>query len=848
MTVSRRTMVKLGLGAGATSLIPGAGVAAARDAAPGAAAPPPAHHAADRLRAGRLPLSAVRLTGGPLRHAQELDAAYLLSLEPDRMLAPYRTLAGLEPKGEPYGGWDGPGRNLTGHVAGHYLSAVSLMWAATGDERFRERARYLVDELKAVQDRHGDGFVGALEGVRDAFARLSRGEIRSAAFDLNGEWSPWYTLHKTYAGLRDAYRFTGNRTALDVETGFAAWAEAVVAPLSDEQIQRMLNTEFGGMNEVFVDLWEDTGDERWLRLSYRFEHTDFLEPLRRHQDNLANKHGNTQIPKLIGSADRYALAGDPADLLAAAFFWNQVAHRHSFATGGHGTDEYFGPPGRLDDRIDGRTAETCNVYNMIKLTRRLFELSPDPAYADFHERALFNHILSSIDPEDGRTCYMVPVGRRVAREYQDMQRSFTCCVGTGMESHALHGDGLYYVTDDRLWVSLYAPSTAEWVEAGVRLEVETDFPLGETARLRVTAERPRDFTLSLRRPYWAGEGFRVRVNGEEVGEGGGGGAAPGAGGAGPSGPGAGSQAPSGSDLYAWDFPVSAFVDVERTWRTGDVVEVTLPKTLRVEGLPDNPGRASILWGPLVLAGDLGPQPSSRDEDDGGDPATVPVFVREPGPVSEWVRPAGSEPGRFRTAGAGREPNPAGAAREVDLAPFYRLHRRTYATYWDLFTPEEWEAQRAAYADEAERQRLLEAATVAWIQPGETVFEREFGYRGSEGVTAARIEGRPGRRGRGWFSLDVPVDPEWPLTLILTYFSDDRRATPAAFDVRVDGELLSAQEVARSAPRRFYDVEIPVPAELTRGEERVTLRFESREGSQIATIFGVRLVRADAPRG
>jgi len=237
MTLSRRTMVKLGLGAGATSLLPRTALAA-----PDVPATVPA---ADRIRARRLPLSAVRLMGGPLKHAQELDAAYLLELEPDRMLAYYRELAGLERKAQPYGGWDGGGRNLTGHVAGHYLSAVSLMYAATGDDRFKGRGDYLVGELKTVQDRHGDGFVGALQGVQDAFARLSRGEIRSAAFDLNGEWSPWYTLHKTFAGLRDAYRFAGNRTALDVETKFAAWAEGVVEPLDAWQIQHMLNTEFG---------------------------------------------------------------------------------------------------------------------------------------------------------------------------------------------------------------------------------------------------------------------------------------------------------------------------------------------------------------------------------------------------------------------------------------------------------------------------------------------------------------------------------------------------------------------------------------------------------------------------
>ena len=213
-----------------------------------------------------LPLSAVRLTGGPLKRAQDLNAEYLLKLEPDRMLAYYRQRAGLQPKAEPYGGWDGDGRNLTGHIAGHYLSGVSLMWAATGDARFKERADYIVKELKEVQDKQGDGFAGALAKVKEAFAEVGKGNIRSANFDLNGLWSPWYTLHKTYAGLRDAYRYTGNRTALDVEIGFAKWAEAMLAPMDDAQIQKMLGTEFGGMNEVMADLYADTGDKRWLTL------------------------------------------------------------------------------------------------------------------------------------------------------------------------------------------------------------------------------------------------------------------------------------------------------------------------------------------------------------------------------------------------------------------------------------------------------------------------------------------------------------------------------------------------------------------------------------------------------
>lgn len=296
------------------------------------------------LAAKPLPLNAVRLTGGPLKKAQEVDAAYLLSLEPDRMMAYFRQRAGLTPKAKGYDGWDGDGKNLTGHIAGHYLSAVSLMYAATGDGRFKARAAYLVGEMKAVQDKNGDGYLGALEGGHEKFAEVARGDIRSSGFDLNGLWSPWYVLHKIYAGLRDAYRFTGNPDALQVEIKYAAWAEGILAKLDEAQTQKMLNTEFGGMNEVFADLYADTNDERWLKLSRRFEHHAVLDSLKRGEDKLAGLHGNTQVPKVLGSLARYLAAGDPSDGVAAQCFWEEVAHHHSFATGGHGKDEYFGPP------------------------------------------------------------------------------------------------------------------------------------------------------------------------------------------------------------------------------------------------------------------------------------------------------------------------------------------------------------------------------------------------------------------------------------------------------------------------------------------------------------------------
>ena len=828
MTLSRRDALKLGLGAGAMPLLGGFPMPALDQTAT-------RNGGRAVLRARALPLSAVRLTGGPLKHAQDLDRQYLLALEPDRMLAYFRQRAGLAPKAEPYGGWDGGGRNLTGHIAGHHLSAVSLMWAATGDARFKERAAYIVRELAQVQAKHGDGYLSALEGGRKAFAALARGEIRSAAFDLNGEWSPWYTLHKLYAGLRDAYRYTGDRTALAVEIKFAAWAERILSGLDAAQIQHMLNTEFGGMNEVLADLAADSGDERWLRLSYKFEHRAFIEPLQRHQDDLGGTHANTQIPKLLGSAKRYVYAGDPADLVAAAFFWDQVTQHHSFATGGHGKDEYFGPPDKLSDMIDGRTCETCNVYNMLKLTRLLFALDPDPHYADYHERALFNDIMASIDPEDGRVCYMVPVGRGVQHEYQDMLHGFTCDVGTGMESHALHGDGIYYEDGDRLWVNLYAPSTAEWARAGVRLTMDTGFPEGDTAKLVFRLTAPRAFTLALRRPYWAGDGFAVKLNGEPLRQ--------------DEKENDDRETARGRRQYGYAYPVSSYVDLKRTWRTGDTVEVALPKSLGLEPVPDNPRRASLMWGPLVLAGNLGPE-RAREPAEGEaiePPPKVPVLVAADRPVAEWIKPVAAAPGAFKSDGVGREPDAAGQARDVELVPFYRLHRRTYATYWDLFTPDEWEAKKAEYAAEAERLRRLEAATVAYLEPGEVVFERRFNYQAGEGVETQRILGRPGRRGRSWFSYDVPVESAHPMVLLATYYSGDRRGLPAEFEIQVDGRHVADEVLRLTDPHRFFDLEYRIPEALIGEKGRVTVRFQAKPGSQIATVLALRMLRGDAPR-
>lgn len=767
-----------------------------------------------QLKARPLPLNSVRLLGGPLKNAQDLDAKQMLELEPDRMMAYLRQRAGLDPKAKPLGGWDGAGRQLTGHIAGHYLSGVSMMYAATGDPRFKERADYLVKELNEVQAKHGDGYLGALMDVQGVdgkvrFMELAKGIIRSGGFDLNGLWSPWYVEHKIFAGLRDAYRYTGNRTALEVEIKFAAWAESILAALDDAQIQRMLATEFGGMNEVAADLCEDTGEKRWMALSDKFVHRAIIEPLAAGKDILAGKHGNTNVPKMQGALARYIDTGNVIEGNAAKFFWDEVALHHSFATGGHGKNEYFGPPDKLNDMVDGRTAETCNVYNMIKMARSLFSVEPDIRYADFQERALFNHILASQDPDDGRVCYMVPVGRGVQHEYQNMQNSFTCCVGSSYESHALHAYGIYYESGDKLWVNLYAPTLANWEAAGVKLEMSTDFPEGQTASLKVTAKSSKKFTLALRRPFWAGEGFSVKVNGKVV----------------------ENLAKAGS-----------YVEVTRKWKTGDIVSLVLPKTLRIEPLPDNPRRVALMNGPLVLAGDLGPEilgGRGRGQGPAPEPPPVPVFLAAEQPVGNWLKPIADKPGTFRTQGVSQ-------GQDVDFVPFYRLPRRRYGIYWDIFTPAEWKKKAEAYAAEQEKEKKLEAATVAFVQPGQMQTERDFNLQG-EDSSPSQLQGRYGRRGTKWFSFDVPVDPGHPMTLVVTYTNDGPKRS---FNVLVEGRKVGELALERRTPEqdiRFFDVEYALPVDPVRGKQKVTVRFEATNGNEISAVFGIRMIRADAAR-
>ncbi len=746
-------------------------------------------------QAAPFPLQDVRLLPGLFKDGQDLAVKYLLSLEPDRFLANFRKEAGLQPKAEHYGGWESQG--VSGHAGGHYLSACAIAFAATGDPRFRERVDYFVNELAECQKAHGNGYVSAIPNGKKIYAEVAAGDIRSAGFDLNGCWVPNYTLHKLFAGLRDAYRLAGNSQALEVERRLGNWLDGIYRPLTTGQMQKVLACEHGGMNETLAGLYADTADPAFLALSRKFHHQAILDPLARGEDILPGKHANTQIPKLVGLAARYEIAGEAADRAAADFFWDRVVHHHSYVTGGHCDAEHFGQPDRLNDRLSPATTETCNVYNMLKLTQHVFGWRPEADVADFYERALLNHIRSTQHP-DGRVIYNLSLKPGHPKEYQSMYDGFTCCVGTGMENHVKYGEGIYFHGPDALWVNLYLASELRWTARGVTLRQETRWPDSETSTLVFTCAQPVEFTLRLRHPHWAKDGLRISLNGR-------------------------AQPPSARP--------SSYVEIRREWQTGDRVEIAFPMSLRTEAMPDNANRIAVFHGPTLLAADLGPvQDPAADQ-----PSYVPVLLTDDQPVSHWVKPAATG-GAFRTAGVGRP-------RDVDLTPFHRLHDRRYTVYLDRFSREEWARREAAIRAEQERERQLAARTVDQLRIGEMQPERDHRLQGDK-TSAGEALGRKWRHAidGGWFSFELQADPARDTELLCTFWGGETGRRK--FDILVDGVWIATQTLLNNQPGRFFDVVYPIPAPLTRGKNKVTVKFQAQPDNWAGGLFGARLLRRE----
>src|SRR5664280_183543 len=596
------------------------------------------------LAAEPFALENVRLLDGPFRDAMQRDAAYLLSLDPDRLLHNFRVTAGLPSSAEPLDGWEKPDCELRGHSVGHYLSACALMYASTGDDALKKRAEYLVAELAKCQDAlpsqgYNKGFLSAYP--ESLFDRVDQ---------RKDVWAPYYTLHKIMAGLLDVHQHCGNRQALEVLERMSAWLQFRVGRLSHAQMQAALSTEHGGMNEVLANLYSVTGNPEDLKLAQSFNHESVFAPLAAGQDRLNGLHANTQIPKITGAARQYELDGDPRMRQIAEFFWDRVALHRSYVIGGDSDKEHFFPVEKFSAHLSPETAETCNTYNMLKLTRHLFGWEPSAKFMDFYERGLYNQILASQDPDSGMMTYFIPLQSGRFKTYSTPTQSFWCCVGTGMENHAKYGDTIYFHGSNSLYVNLFIPSQVAWPQRGLTLRQETSFPEAPSSRLLVQCASNTPLIMKIRYPSWA-DRMDVRVNGKQ-------------------------QKITGRP--------GSYVDIDRAWHNGDRVEVSLPMRLRVELLPGSTNFVAFLYGPVVLAGELGTGDlpgNGQQTRDQLDFAKLPVpsspsLHGTPSEVLARVKPAKAGPLAFRIRSTKTSP-------EVSLAPFYRISHERYAVYWEL---------------------------------------------------------------------------------------------------------------------------------------------------------------------
>ncbi len=734
------------------------------------------------------PLENVRLLDGPFKTAMERNASWLLALEPDRLLAGVREDAGLSPKAPRYGGWEQQG--VASHSLGHYLSACALHFAATGDARFKERVDYMVAELALCQKANGDGYASAIPEGKRAFAEIAEGKIKAENFQLNGIWVPWYTMHKLFAGLRDAYLHGKNKQALEVYVALGDWACNLTAGLTESQLQEMLHCEHGGMNETAADLFALTGDDKYLALARRFTHQAVFAPLAKGEDHLNGLHANTQIPKLTGAARIYEMTGDAYYHDAARFFWHTVVQHHSYVTGGNSNHEHFGPPDTLNDRLSAETTESCNTYNMLKLTRHLFEWEAGPEYADFYERALLNHILGSQNPDTAEVTYFVPLESGRMKTYQTKFDTFSCCVGTGMENHTRYGESIYFHDNDNLYVTLFIASELNWPGKGISVRQETQYPEEDTTRITLLCEEPVQLTLQLRWPVWAQDDVELRVNDEPL------------------------------DVTA---APGTFIPVSRKWQKGDTISLHCPMRIHKESMPDNPERVALFYGPVLLAGALGQEERAS--------ADMPVLIAANTPVDAWLTPVPEKALTFRTNGIGHP-------EDLELIPFYKMHHQRHIVYWDIFTREQWEARQAAYQAALDHRQILEARTVDYLQPGEMQPERDHAFEGTNSRHGMHLD----RKWRdaadgGWFAFTLKTDPERPLELICTYWGSD--SGPRTFDILVDDVVIATQQLDNPAPGEFIDIPYAIPEYLTAGKNEVRVTFRAHPGMMAGGIFGCR---------
>lgn len=771
------------------------------------------------------PLQNVKLLDSPFLQAQQTDLHYILALNPDRLLAPFLREAGLTPKAPSYTNWENTG--LDGHIGGHYISALSMMYAATGDTAVYNRLNYMLDELHRAQQAVGTGFIGGTPGSLQLWKEIKTGNIRAGGFDLNGKWVPLYNIHKTYAGLRDAYLYAGSELARQMLIDFTDWMIDITSGLSDEQMQDMLRSEHGGLNETFADVAEITGDKKYLELARRFSHKIILDPLIKDEDRLTGMHANTQIPKVIGYKRVAELSQNDKDWNhaaewdhAARFFWNTVVNHRSVCIGGNSVREHFHPTDNFTSMLnDVQGPETCNTYNMLRLTKMLYQNSqnpynanePDPNYVNYYERALYNHILASQELDKGGFVYFTPMRPGHYRVYSQPETSMWCCVGSGLENHTKYGEFIYAHQKDTLYVNLFIPSQLTWKEQGLTLTQETRFPDDGKVTLRIDEAPKKQQTLAIRMPEWANQSksYYVKINGKRkviiTGKG------------------------------------SHYLHFSRKWKKGDVVTFNLPMRVSVEQIPDKKDYYAFSYGPIVLAASTGTEHLDglyADDSRGGHIAhgkqiplqEVPALIGTPDSIRNSIHKNNGDRLSFSFNG---NVYPA-QNKPLELVPFFRLHNTRYAVYFRQASEEQFKAIQKEMAMAEQKATELANQTIDLIFPGEQQPESDHSIQYEQAETGTDND-RHFRRAKGWFSYHLKVKKEAGRLMITIRKNDRNKVT-----ILLNNEKLTVHPaISETDKDGFITLSYLLPRKLSTGS--CPIRFVPDGTEWTPAIYEIRLL-------
>lgn len=774
--------------------------------------------AQDKLYKDEFPLGDITLLDGPLKHARDLNVQVLLKYDCDRMLAPYRKEAGLQPRKPSYPNWDG----LDGHVGGHYLSALAIN-AATGNEECRKRMEYMISELQQVLDANNQrpeawchNYIGGVPNSAKMWTAFSKGDFGP----YFGTWAPFYNIHKMYAGLRDAWLYCGNEQAKNLFLKFCDWAVDITRDLNDEQMEKMLGNEHGGMNEVLADAYAITGEQKYLDCARRFSHRMLLVPLENGKDCLDNMHANTQIPKVIGYQRIAELAHDVQYHNASEYFWEIVTRQRSLALGGNSRREHFPTKENCIDYInDIDGPESCNTYNMLKLTEDLNRVKPNGMYGDFYETAMFNHILSAQHPQHGGYVYFTSARPRHYRNYSAPNKAMWCCVGTGMEDHGKYGQFVWThdkgvkAEDDAIYVNLFVASELNWKDRKMVIRQQTAFPYAETSVVEV-AKGKGTFILKVRKPSWC-ENFTVK----------------------------------GVGFDADSYEENGFVCIKRKWKKGDQIKISMPMHAYIKPMINVPQYVAIMYGPILLGMKTGTEDMRgliADDSRFGQYAGGKKLALDEAPIllpkhlddiAKNLKPVPGKPLHFKLAT--RMEN----AIDGELQPFFEIHDSRYMMYWLALGENDYKAYMQKLADEEKARQALEARTVDKVNPGEQQPETDHNME-ADVTERGNTEGvffRDARDGH-FFSYLMQTKGETNLSLQLKFWGQDEWRT-SEFDIYVNDKLLcSVNNSHRWRTTQFKTVDYTIPSEFVKGKKEIRVKFVAHKGKQVGQIYGVRLVK------